>query len=156
MSRRLRTLLSLLVGITLMAAQTPSSGAQQQRVIDGRTNPAAIPDHVAYRLVLLSFSVGSNASAVDLKRQEAHLRMLGFTDSEKESFRQVMRDFRSQHERWQAKQKNGTAKNSREFKKQLVQRTRAAIAEVLTPQHLADFDRFVQARKANIVTMEVE
>jgi hypothetical protein len=61
---------------------------------DGAKNPELIPDDVAYKMLFLSIMEPENPTNEQKARQEAKLRMIGFSDDDKAGFLAKLGDFR--------------------------------------------------------------
>ncbi len=156
----LRKVVFLLLTFLLLGASAPAQTAAKiappPAVVDGKVTPNLIPDHVAYRMVLLSFSVPQNPTATDIRRQTAHLTALGLNAAEMDAAKQTLRTFREQYDLGQSRQKYDKTTNHRAFKKNLVQTTLQQLSKALTSDHMAAFTEYARSRKSYIVTTEVE
>jgi hypothetical protein len=62
--------------------------------IDGAKNPELVPDEVAYKMLFLSLIEPENPTEAQKARQEAKLRMIGLSDSDKAGLLVKLGDFR--------------------------------------------------------------
>lgn len=128
-------------------------------VIDGKKNPELIPDHVAYRMVLISLTVPTDGSATpqDFDHQNAVLTELGLTGPQRAAFVELLTRFRSGYD---GIQKEGNTlhpkKGLKELKKGLVQDHLQKLLAILSAEQLAKLQRLCAKAKAHIVTTERE
>lgn len=150
-------IISVLLVSTFATAQRSSKSARMnRRVVDGKMTPEQIPDKIAYRMVLLSFSVPENPTPSHQARQAAHLQALGIVGAEADAAREVLRSFQSEYTQFQKRQKDEKVKGARAIKGELVRRTISRLSTVLTPDHMTALDNYVQERKRHMMTTEVE
>ncbi|MGD0223249.1 MAG: hypothetical protein ABSF71_12995 [Terriglobia bacterium] len=62
--------------------------------IDGAKHPELIPDEVAYKMLFLSVMEPANLTDAQRARQEAKLRMIGFSEEDKAGFLAKLGEFR--------------------------------------------------------------
>ncbi len=109
------TFLALLAGALLVLnsnpgsslAQTDAPTAQDQSVtpapdppgtIDGAKNPELIPDHVAYRMIVLAVAEPADATDEQKERARAKINAIGFSEDDAASFLTLLGDFQTQAE----------------------------------------------------------
>ena len=152
----LRALLMVsLIGPLMFAQQTVIKSPKAQRVVDGKATPDLIPDDIANRMVLLSFSVSSANAPREVARQNAHLLSLGIEGTEADAVRAVLKSFRAEYDDFQARQKTEKIRGASAIKNALVHKAMNNLSQVLTAQHLAALSRYVQERKNHMITTEV-
>jgi hypothetical protein len=107
--------LAVLAGVMLVVnspapsslAQTDAPIAQGQSVtpapdppgtIDGAKNPELIPDHVAYRMIVLAVAEPADATDERKKRARAKISAIGFSEDDAAAFLTLLGEFQTQAE----------------------------------------------------------
>lgn len=150
-------LLSLMLlgtfGFAQTSDQTTSSAAPY---VDGTTNPTAIPDSVAFRLVLLLMSYPEN--------QLAHVSLIQLNADDQAVFLGIMNQFHTEYEAARTTYNAAVAagitteadrQNWHAQRDNIVGTYRQVIAAQLSGPGTAKFNQFVQNEKRKMMTQEV-
>ena len=177
--RRFRILCACLGTAAILSAQTAPSTSKQQplastattqlQTIDGAKNPEMIPDVVAYRLWLITVSSGTNPTPSQRRRQRAFLSASGLGELDAEAAVPILDRSKSEYNLLIAEfnklaARASAANQEPDFitflakRDALVQSTREALKQALTPQGMAALNGHVQHEKMHmkIAAQEVQ
>lgn len=172
-SKVLSLLLSIFLSsaLVMLYAQQSSTGAEvpmsthvhsaPQSTIDGAQHPELIPDSSAYRLVFVVLGLPSDATDDQKQLQAVRLHNGGFSQSDAQAATRVLNSFKVQYSDMinsfndsahQIIVNGGTPdlQSLDSTRDALVQTTRDALKQVLSPQGMAALDRFVQREKTKM------
>jgi hypothetical protein len=130
-------------------------------IIDGSKTPDLIPDVTAYRLYFLAVAQRADATADQQKLQRLHIQRLDITESETQTLRSVLEEFRVQYEYWlewyntEAAEAltRGEAPNFLVLvseRDRIVQSTRDKLKQLLSPEAIGKLDSLIKREKANM------
>jgi hypothetical protein len=143
------------------APSSPAASMTPADMIDGATNPDLIPDSIAYRLFFVSAAGPADPTPQDNDRQRAHLRDAGLLEEEVSRAAGVLAAFRAQYgdlvtqynESVQAANEGGVEPDLATFLSQLdqlVELTRKALGEAISPEAAKRLEAYVQYEKRNM------
>ena len=123
--------------------------------VDGSKTPDLIPDRVALRLVLLSFTVSDSPTPLEMKKQDSSLRRIGLSDADKSLLRQQLTAFAAAHARWNDKlvaaRLGGGSPGLNDEGWGIVEDTRQALDRHLSSEGRARLAAFITQAKAHMV-----
>jgi hypothetical protein len=125
------------------------------RLVDGRTNPGAISDAVAYRFVFLSLEVAETPDSKSIERQGRQIQRIGLDGADaavvREEIAQYMRTFRtinaqvaSKHDPNASNRDLTVATNS----------SRSALLRRLSPSGIQKLAAFVEQAKRRMIVQQ--
>jgi hypothetical protein len=151
------TIAIVCVNAALLFSQAPasSSGPIPPGFVDGSKNPGLIPDRAAYRLVLLSLSTSASPTTQETAKQEAVLKRMGLSDTDKTALKQALITFGAANSQWQREvAAGGPGGGSSQLDSAgwaNVENTRQVLAQQLTSDGNAKLAQFVTQAKTHMI-----
>jgi hypothetical protein len=153
--------LSMSVGLSLLAQSTPHHSHSPSAQIDGAQYPELIPDNVAYRLYFLAVAELPGAQGEAKARQQAHLTSAGIGEDEIPLAVEILGTFKTEFtslvDAYNKTAEDAIARHVKpdypSFKNRLdalVETTRIRLRSSLTVQTMNNLDAHIQHEKRNM------